>query len=1124
LRIKGIVSLCAPFILSSGLAYAQTITGSITGVVTDPTGSVIPGAKVTAINTSTGVTNTATTNGAGIYYLRFLQIGQYKITIEGAGFKGLTTQPFTLEVDQVAKVDGRLETGAASESVTVTNELQPILDTDNSTLTTTFTANTIQNVPLNGRNFSSITQFLPGSVDTSPAGMSGVNAIERSTGPDGQVSVNGNRNQSNNYLLDGIEINETINNTIGYNPSPDAIENLTAITSNAGAEYGNVNGGDIIAVLKSGTNHFHGSAFAFLENYKLDANTWLNKFTSVPRQPFTQTIFGGTFGGPVLKNKLFFFVDYSGSRYQMGGSQAASVIPAAFRSGDFSSLPVQLSHFVPGQGQVNYSNNQVPITNPVAQYLFAHPEFYPLPNQKPTDGIAQNNYIGSYRNTVRNDQGDVKIDYTLGSHDTIMGRYSQGIASDATPQTPLAITFPPTNDYPFKGIALNWIHIFSPTIVNEARAGWSRVRWDQGVPQDTTGAFGTSGNSIVGINAPQPFPGFALQDFGASEGRSNQTYLTNVGTFGGGSSLIDNTFAYGDNLTLQLNKHSIKVGVEILRYQQNDFYPGNDGVMGRMQYAGAFTGDTISDFVTDNIWYAGISSNVGRSGQRQYRDAGFVQDDWKITPNLTLNLGLRYEYDQPIYEVNNKQGNIDLATGAYYTAGQAGAGAIFGDPRALYHPTYTNFQPRLGFSYQPRPRWVVRGGFGITNYLEGTGSNLRLNFNPPFHPVYSYTAVAASATSAGTPLTVQTAIPSDVTGSLISNTYRAWSNVKPALIQEFTLSTEYELDNKTSVVIGYVGQTGQHLVDPRAGNQLTAPRTVAPYANLVGQTGSVVVTESEAMSNYNAAQLQMRRRQSKGLEFQINYTLAKAMTNNPGFYGAPNVSGASPYWQDAYNGHADYGPSGTDTRHSLSATGVYQLPFGHGQMFGGNSNWIVNEAIGGWKITGTAIAFSGLPVTISGPNSTSVNNKASRANHYQNLKITNRTLNNWFGTGPTVNQPIQMSSVVNGVATVSQVNGCATAQAQSLGCAYGPTIGEQFGSAAVGTERAPGFEQIDFSAGKEFHLYDEQALEFRSDFFNAFNIASYSNPDNGITDSNFGQITNVRGIPRTIQFSLHYHF
>jgi hypothetical protein len=1114
LRIRDIVSLSAVLVVSSGLAYGQTITGSITGVVTDPTGAVVAGASVTAANTSTGVVTTATTNNDGVYYLRFLQIGQYTLTIEGVGFKELTTEPFTLEVDQVAKVDGKLQTGTASESVTVTNELQPILDTDDATLTTTFTANTIENMPLNGRNFSSITMFLPGSVDTSPAGMSDVNAIERSTGPDGQVSVNGNRNQSNNYLLDGIEINETINNTIGYNPSPDAIENLTAITSNAGAEYGNVNGGDIIAVLKSGTNQFHGSAFAFLENYNLDANTWANNFAHVARQPFTQTIFGGTFGGPVIKNKLFFFVDYSANRYHQGGTEAVSVIPAAFRKGDFSSLPVQLTHFVPGQGQVNYDNNQVPITNPVA----------PLPNQNPTDGIAQNNYIGSYRNTVRNDQGDVKIDYTLGAHDSIMGRYSQGVASDATPQTPLAITFPPSNSYPFKGLALNWVHTFSPIVVNEARAGWTRVRWDQGIPEDTTGAFGLNGNSIVGINAAQPYAGFALQDFGASQGRSNQTYLSDVGTFGGGSSLIDNTYSYDDTLTLQLNKHSIKAGVEVLRYQQNEFYPGNDGVMGRMQYAGAFTGDTISDFVTDNIWYAGISANVGRSGQRQYRDAAFLQDDWKITSNLTLNLGMRYEYDQPIYEVNNKQGNVDLATGVYYTAGEAGAGAIFGDSRALYQPTYTNFQPRLGFSYQPKPRFVVRGGYGITNYLEGTGANLRLNFNPPFHPVYSYTAEPASATSGGTPLTVADAIPTDVTGSLVSNTYRAWTKIRPALIQEFTLSTEYELDNKTSVVIGYVGQTGQHLVDPRAGNQLTAPGTVAPFANLVGQTGSVVVTESEAVSNYNAAQLQMRRRQYKGLEFQINYTFAKAMTNNPGFYGTPNVSGASAYWQDAYNGRADYGPSGTDTRHSLSATAVYQLPFGHGQTFGGNSNWLVNEAIGGWKITGTAIAFSGLPVTISGPDSTTVNNRASRANHYQDLKITNRTLNNWFGTGSTVNEPVQVTSVVNGVSSVSTINGCTTAQAQALGCAYGPTVGEQFGSAAVGTERAPGFEQLDFSAGKQFPIYEKQALEFRADFFNAFNIASYGNPDNGITDSNFGQITNVRGIPRTIQFSLHYNF
>jgi hypothetical protein len=270
------------------------------------------------------------------------------------------------------------------------------------------------------------------------------------------------------------------------------------------------------------------------------------------------------------------------------------------------------------------------------------------------------------------------------------------------------------------------------------------------------------------------------------------------------------------------------------------------------------------------------------------------------------------------------------------------------------------------------------------------------------------------------------------------------------------------------------------------------------------------------MMNYNAAQLQMRRRESDGLEFQINYTFAKAMTNNPGFFGTASVSGASAYWQNGYNGHADYGPSGFDTRHNMSATAVYQLPFGHGRRFGSNSNWLADEALGGWKLTGTALAYSGLPVTITGPNTTSVNNKTARANHYRHLKIVNRGVSKWFGTDNTVYHPVATPT--------GTINGCSTDQAQSYGCAYGPTIGEQFGDASVGTERAPGYEQIDLAAGKSFTLYHEQTLEFRADFFNAFNIASYKNPDNGITDSNFGQISDVRSPQRQIQFSLHYAF
>ncbi len=1096
--------------LATPAIYAQTITGSVTGVVTDSSGAEVPHATVVAKNLATGIETTATTNASGEYDIRFLQIGQYVVTISNAGFRSFQTQPFTLEVNQTAKVDGALSVGQANESVEVSDQLQPILDTENATVTTTFTANTIENLPLNGRNFSSITMFLPGAVATDPAGMSGANGIERDTNQSGQVSVNGNRNQTNNYLLDGIEINETINNVIGYNPSPDAIENLTVITSNAGAEYGNVNGGDVVAVLKSGTNHLHGSAFAFLENHNLDANDWANNFSGVAKPNYTQTIFGGTLGGPILKDKLFFFADYEGARYHLGGTDTASVLPQAYRNGDFSRLlagshPLQLTHFVPGVGRVPYANNQVPITNPVAQYLFAHPEYYPLPNKADSGAYGQDNYIGASKITRRNDQADVKIDFKLSSRDTMNVRYSQGEASDATPNVPLAITFPGTNSYPFKGIAINEVHTFCPSIINEFRAGWSRVRWVQGVPQDSTGNF-ASGNSLVGINYAQPYQGFTDQDFSASQGGTgNETYFSSVGTAGGGSSLINNIFTYGDNVTFLLHKHTVRTGVEILRYQQNNFYPGNQGVMGLEQYAGAFTGDTAADFLTNQVYFAGVSANTGRTGQRQYRDAGFIQDDWKPTQNLTVNLGVRYEYDQPVYEVNDKQANLDLATGGYYYAGTPAAAAAFGDGHALYKPVYTNVMPRIGFAYNPTPRFVLRGGYGITNYLEGTGANLRLNFNPPFQPSYQYQAVAASDTGAGTPLTAQNALPADFTTSSSSNTLRAWDkNLRPAFIQEFTLSTEYQLNNKTSVVVGYVGQTGQHLVDARAGNQLTAPGTAAPYAAQVGQDGAVVVTESESMMNYNAGQVTMRHRQSNGLEFQVNYTFAKALTNNPGFFGTANVNGASAYWQNGYNGHADYGPSGFDTRHNASATFVYQLPFGRGQKFGGGMNRLVDQAVGGWKITGAAIAYSGLPVTISGPNSTSVNNRASRANHYRKLQVADRSVARWFGNGP--------SSA-----------GCAPGVDNGV-CAYGQSGLEQFGTASVGTERAPGYNSIDLSGGKAFRFTEAHALEFRADLFNAFNLASYGNPDNNITDTNFGQITNTRSLARQIQFSLHYSF
>ena len=316
-------------------AAAQTITGSVSGTVTDPSGAVIPGAKVAATNVDTGITVTDTTNSAGIYNIRFLQIGRYKVVTTAKGFTTQTFGPFSLEIEQTAKVDAKLTVGSDSTKVDVSTEQVPLLDSEDSTIATIITANTIENVPLSGRNWSSLSLFTPGAVSTNPTtfgGSGNANAIERNQngGGVGQAQVNGNRAEGNNYRLDGVEINETLNNLVGYNPNPDAIGQMQIISANAPAQYGNVNGGDVVAVTKSGTNKFHGSAGAYLQNQLLDANTWANKhfpagtaFTA--RNPYTQLQMSATAGGPIIRDRLFFFADYFGTRYHQGGQTTASV-------------------------------------------------------------------------------------------------------------------------------------------------------------------------------------------------------------------------------------------------------------------------------------------------------------------------------------------------------------------------------------------------------------------------------------------------------------------------------------------------------------------------------------------------------------------------------------------------------------------------------------------------------------------------------------------------------------------------------------------------------------------------------------------------------------------------------
>ncbi len=505
------------------------------GQVTDKSAALVVGAQVTAENTATSVKTVVKTNASGVYTINFLPIGNYKVSVAAKGFTTQELGPFALDIDQTLKIDAVMGI-STSTNVLVQAERAPILNTSDATLGNSLSAAEIADVPLNGRNFSSLTIFQPGAVVTDPTGLTGNNAIERNTYNSGVASINGNRQQENNYTIEGAENNEPQNNLIGYNPAPDAIGEIRVISANANATYGNANGGEIVTILKSGTNHYHGSAYDYLENQNLDANTWANGLTQSPITRYTQDIFGATFGGPVIQNKLFFFADYEGiRRHTAQPLQNTSVLTPQMLKGDFSALlnpalpggPIQLydsqNNFAP------YPNNQIPVTNPVALFLAAHPSIYPAPNRTPQDGLIENNYVGPQNSFVTNNQEDFKVDWTPGNVNRINGFYSQGTGSDFTSAI-IPISFPAHNTYPTKIAGASWVHTFSPAMVNEARLGFTRVRWNNGVPSDPTGLFGLTGDSKVGIPfGTQQYVGFTgLRSamWGIDSGASRATFRT----------------------------------------------------------------------------------------------------------------------------------------------------------------------------------------------------------------------------------------------------------------------------------------------------------------------------------------------------------------------------------------------------------------------------------------------------------------------------------------------------------------------------------------------------------------------------------------------------------------------
>jgi hypothetical protein len=1095
-------------LLGCACALAQTITGSITGTVTDPSGAVVTNARVVATNVETGVTHGTNTNEAGVYNLVFLPVGQYTVTSEAKGFKKMVLGPFALEVNQIAKVDVKMEVGEISQSIEIAG-VAPILQTESTQTGAALTADTVSSIPLNGRNFASLTQLIPGAISTSPNAM---NTSGRVQGSGSRPQVNGNREQTNNFLLDGIDNNDSIDNRIGYQVNVDALQEVKVITGNGSSEFGNVGGAIVNATLKSGTNQYHGNLFEFLRNDKLDSNGFFANRTKTPRNPLRRNIFGGTLGGPVVRNKMFFFVDYEQTEQRTSGAATASVAPASWRTGDLSDF-LKSNQTVKDPLTGNpFPGNIIPadrITNPVALKLFSTPSLYPLPNNAGTGPPLNitSNYLSGQASRLTNKQGDIKGDFRPSDRDAFMARWSVSDYQSVGSQAALPVFLTSGNFAPTQSAVLTWTRTFTPTIINEARIGYTRVHIDEGIPIDWSGQLGADGNSKFGIAGGQPVPGLSGITLGSG--------LSGIGTGAAIGREVDNKISYGDNLTWQKGAHFLRIGGQAVRYRQNRYYAGNNGALGSFTFSGTYSGIPYGDFLLDTLSAKGRGAVVGKWGHRHWRDAVFIQDDWKATRNITINLGMRWEYTQPIYEVADRQVNITPAGQLLY-AGKNG------NSRALYNPYYKQFEPRIGIAWNPTQKLVFRTGYAISTFLEGTGANLRLPLNPPFffESNVNYDPRIPGDIRVGfadTPSSGTLDSPRVTAAPYFQG--RAWEiNLRPQFTQQYNATLEYQFTNSTSLTVAYVGQVGTHLIDPHEfNNPLPGVGPVAnwapaddrrPWATVLPNVGNTALTESEARMSYNALQVSGRHRLSGGLSLTGFYVWSKSIMDNLGYYGCANVSSDGAYWQDAYNRQANKGPACFDARQNGSIGGVWELPFGQKKKFGANWSKALDLVAGGWQVDYFLNAHSGFPVTANAGSANTGGRTPRgnvRANAYRPYVITSQTVDQFFG-------PVTAS------------NFCA-AGVDDGACAFGIPAAGTLGSAGVGTLRAPSFFNFDASIAKNFHMTESKYLMFRAEFFNALNHASWAPPGRDITSpTSFGQITGQVQNPRNIQLGLKFYF
>jgi Carboxypeptidase regulatory-like domain/TonB dependent receptor len=1061
--------------IGSASLGAQTHFASVTGTITGSDGLSIPDVEVVATNEATQVKYTAKSNDQGLYTISALPLGTYVVRAQAPQFRPFETNPIKLESGQIARVDITLAVGAA-ERVEVT-AVSPILQTQNAVVGEVISGTTIDRVPLNGRNFSQLSLLLPGVITTEPDSFT----QPKNFGA-GRPFVNGQREQENNYTLDGVDMNEPIDNLLPYQPSPDALAEVRVETNNYSAEFGNVAGAVIGSAIKSGTNQYKGNAFEYWRDSSMAANSWENNKANAKKAELSQHIFGGTFGGPIIRNRMFFFGDYQTFKRDRPSELVRTVAPAAWRQGDFSGVDVVIRDPVTGQP---FTGNQIPTSrfSSIARAVLANQNLYPLPNRPGNSS----NLVAPNSERQRAYQGDVKIDANLSDKDRLFGRFSYQKYKSEPDRAPLESNLIATNDSPFLGLAFNWGRTLGPTTLNELLVGFTHVKF-QTIPVDWAGIG--NANQSVGIPGGQTIPGLSAFNIGVDLGFGDS----------GGSEFNDiKTYQITEKFSWFKGRHSMKFGGRWLYQNQGFAYSGNEGILGHFNYSGTFTGFAFSDFLLDLVALKGRGGLVSPFTHLGQRSAIYAQDDFRVRKDLTLNLGLTWEYTSPWVEKDDRQSNIDLKTGQLLLAGKNG------NSRALYNAYYGGWEPRVGFAWTPTDEWVVRGAYGIVQYMEGTGKNLRLPANPPFN--FEGQRTFDQTTGPGSASVGFADIISGINGGP-GTLYRIFApNLRPQLTKQWNIFFERKLTTSLSGQIGYVGSRSSHMVVPFDFNQPEPdPGPVStwrpldqrrPLYALNPNIGTTSGTNSIGVGAYDALQASVRERPTDGLEFLASYTYGKALSDNVGYYGVgwSQTAGQGYYYLDSSNPLRDYGPSPYDMRHVFSFTANYDLPFGKGRQHGADWNAAQNAALGGWTLNTIFQAHTGLPITVYDGAGKSL--QATRS-----LERPNRTCN-------------------------GKINGAGVDDAWiDIKCFEHAPEG-QFGNSGVGILYGPGYWNVDFGLAKNFAIDDERYVTFRVEAFNLFNhpnFAIQAGSADMSSPTTFGRIQNTFSAPRIVELVLKFTF